>query len=386
MALPGAGSGGAAFSAKWIVAALALMFLTPTCMVLFMPAHLNESEYADEIAALESDYYLTTGRYSTSNMALWGLSGIYTAYGQGSDGSASTAYGYDAASGWLYGEKVIQNTPAQYAGTSDEFTVEQRANGLFYYKSVNANAAQDVKAGDLYTRVVMDSSHTSDRFFTSNSRVDTDMGYYYSFSGYRYVWQPLDDFMIDDNGTVKQMGRDTGALSLVWYQYATLSGISGQLAISGQDRSVSYLSATDIMAAFNGDTLASAFDMTFGNLKMHLVISIDPTRYADGLSVEDCYNAGYWAVMVYSDALTESAVSSTYSFSIDNIFTTLISIFTFDLANAYDIDGWMATFISVMVSMPFYAVLIALAIENYYLWILVALLAAVQSASSWWPF
>ena len=386
MGLLGGGGGGAAFTSKWIVAALAIMFLVPTTMVLFVPAHLSESEYAEQIAELESDYYATTGTYTTSNMALWALSGIYTAYGEDSQGNASLQYGYDEVSGWLYGMKVVSNSPGQYTGTDDAFTVTQGSDGLFYYSAVSSTSHSDVAVNDLYTRVVMDANHVSDRFFSTSTKVTTDTGYYYQFSGYRYVWQPLEDFYIDDDGNTRQLGRDSAALSLIWYQYSTLSGIAGQLAISGQDRSVSYLSASDILEAFNGDTLSSSFNLVFGNLKMHLVIAIDPVKYAGGLSVTDCYNAGYWSVMVYSDAISDSAVTGTYSFSIDNIFTTLISIFTFDLADQYDIDGWMATLVSVLVSLPFYAVLIGLAIENYYLWILVALLAAVQTASSWWPF
>lgn len=76
---------------------------------------------------------------------------------------------------------------------------------------------------------------------------------------------------------------------------------------------------------------------------MHIVIRLDPYVYGvEGGDVASVYNNGYFSVLVYSDAIAESMISSqNYEFSIENVGETLIGILTFKLDEKYDIDGWM---------------------------------------------
>ena len=84
--------------------------------------------------------------------------------------------------------------------------------------------------------------------------------------------------------------------------------------------------------------------------------------------------------MVYSDQDAISAVTSqTNEFSPERILDTVIMLFTFDIQEEYDLDGWVAILASAIFSLSFYAVLIALALNHAYLWALVAIVAIFQS-------
>lgn len=371
------------FAYKWIVLALVIMSVTPIFFNLFVPARDN-GEWQEEIADIQGTYYAQSGSYSTPAQNIWTLTGIYTPYAGGS-------YGYDH--GWIYGSKIESNTPGQYAASSGEmFTVQQMDNGLFYYTSKpdnrtdikvatwdSANSKWNYDGCTVYSAVTMDANHVSNVFFTTTSKVEMDGYYYYAYTGYRYVFSSLNDYYTNINGETVKVSSDSSALSLIWYQYQSLSGVSGQLSINNGDYSVSYLSSKDIVAAYDDITYSSTFDMMFSGVKMHLIISLNPTMLARGLSVADCYNAGYWSVMVYSDAVISGVGNATYSFSLDNLMGTLISLFTFNVAEDYDIDGYVGILAGLFISLPMYAALFSLALQNKWLWMIVAVIAAIQS-------
>lgn len=127
--------------------------------------------------------------------------------------------------------------------------------------------------------------------------------------------------------------------------------------------------------------------MTFNNVAMHLTIRLDPTKVSAGVSVQDCYNLGFWSVIVSSDSLSSGSVGDkSYDLSVDNLLNVLVSLFTFNVSEDYHIEGWIGTVASLMVTMPFYAILIALSLEYTPLLILTGILAAIQAGLSWWPF
>lgn len=149
---------------------------------------------------------------------------------------------------------------------------------------------------------------------------------------------------------------------------------------------MSYITANDIIRAFNDTNLTSTFDMVFNSCQMHIIIRLDP--YVYGLlngNIEDIYNNGYFSVMVYSDAIAESMTSQNYEFSVDNVGSTLINILTFRLDTQYDIDGWMALVVSLLLTMPLYLALIAIAFTEPQVWILLAIMALVQTIGALWP-
>lgn len=411
------------WTSKMVIVALLIVFFTPLFFSIFAPTYMQNEEdaYADQISALEEEYYLATGNKVTATTEVWGLKGIYTPF----DGHV---YGY-TDDGWIYSERIDEYAPYQYSASaigSDSdtyYSVKRMDNGLYYYVTAPANNAGDIvpatpiyedpddnttaivgwdyKNATLYTAVSMDSNHPSTIFFTPSSKQEINGHYYYNFNGYRYSFSPLRVFGLNVDGNMTMIQPNSTSLNLIWYQYATNSGIAGQLAINQQDQGVSYLSASDIVRAYNPNIYSATFDMTFGSgIPMHLTIRLDPYMMSQGdmngniMSVEQAYNAGYWSVIVSSDAVATSSIQDTsYDLSLDNIFETLINLFTFRITEQYDIPGWEGTIASLFVTMPLYAVLLAVCISNYYLLILVALMGVIQglvsglqSVGDWWPF
>lgn len=381
------GGGASEWMHKWMLIGLGILVFTPLLFGLWFPAE-YEGEFADVQNDIEEQYLHMTGSYSTPQQNIWTLTGIYTPYN-------SEKFGW-TDDGWLYGTEVKTYSPSQYQST-DQFpgtlTVKKADNGIWYYKSVPNNfqgitlatwdgdKVTNPKEASVYSSIYFDNAHKSDRFFTTTTKTETAQGYYYDYSGYRYTYQPLSNYNIDVSGTITKVDRDTTSLSLIWYQYSTLSGIAGQLTISGSDSGVSYITSDDIIRVFNSANSTAVFDMTFNGVPMHLLIRMDPSRLA-WLSVADCYNQGYWNVMVYSDAIAASLSGDTYEFNINTMWDTIVNIFTFNLANEYDIDGWEGFVVSVLFSMVLYSVLLIIAMDHPFVFIIIGLIGLIQAATS----
>lgn len=390
------GGGGSEWMHKWLLAGMAIMAFTPMLFGLFFPEQYT-GEYADVQEDIEEQYLQLTGTYSKPEQNIWTLTGIYTPY-------SSEQYGW-TEDGWLYGSEVKEYSPSQYQSDDNgDLVVKKADNGIWYYVSVpnnmtgitvaqwNGNHVENPKQATVYSSVYFDNDHKSYGFFTTSTKTETSQGYYYDYSGYRYSYQPLSDYNIDVSGTITKVTRNTTSLSLIWYQYSKLSGIAGQLTISGNDSGVSYLIDEDIIREFNAANSTAVFDMTFNGVPMHLLIRMDPSKLA-WMSVSDCYNMGYWNVMVYSDAVADSLSGDTYSFNINTIWETIERIFTFNLNEKYDIPDWMGFVVSMMFTMVLYSVLIIIALDHPIVFILVALIGLIQAATTFlgsgmdlWPF
>ena len=381
---------------KLVVMALFIMFLVPTLFTLYVPQHeTNVDPYEQQIAQLQESYYMSTGHMVTATTEVWGLTGIYTPYGGG-------AYGI-TEDGWIYGQRVLDYSPTQYDVTDANAIGAYRvgyneSDHLYYYLDAPSNRTDIVTANGtppnltinpndtkstVYTEVAMDNGNVSSIFFTPGGKTTTDRGYYYEYTGYRYAFQPLRAYTALVGGTETEVVPNSTSLSLIWYQYSTLSGIAGQLTISGSDTGLSYLNADDIVREFNSSTSSSTFDMTFNNVAMHLTIRLDPAYIARGTSPQACFDNGYWSVIVSSDAVATSKLNdATYDFNPNNIFDTLVKLFTFRIAEDYNIEGWMGILASLMITMPLYACLIAIALEYHIVLIFVAILGAIQAITS----
>ena len=374
------GGGSTEFEYKHIVWALIIIVALPILMPLMCPPVYGDRDWEAEIEDIENTYYRQSGIGATSEINVWTLTGIYTPY-------SGTSYGY-TADGWLYGDRIDTNTPSQYSTNpywaDEEFTVTRASNGLYYY-TTPPNHSPDIIANEtVYSAVTMDVSHKSDVFFSSAGKTTQGDSYYYAYTGYRYAFQPLSNYETTKDGTTYEIDAQTSSVSLVWYEYMSLDGLCGQMAVSGKDYGVSYIDSEDVIRAYDSTNYSARFDMMFGNLPMHLVIRLNPYAVASGMSIPDIWTGGYWSVMVYSDQDAQSATfSQTWEFSPNQILETVISLFTFDVTSQYQLSGWEATLASATFSLAMYAALIAVALNHAYLWILVAAVAALQGLKFW---
>lgn len=363
-----------------------VLILLPTMLGIFFPTYDGSME--KELSALGEDYYKITGASPTSE-EVWGLSGIYTAYGVGPDGQPSTAWG-TTRDGWIHGSRIVTYSPSQLEdlnGGKEGYTVTyDQDKGLYYYTSkgddlisvtVDSGDPQDPEKGTLYTSVTMDKLQKSERFFTVGDRTMKENGtFYYEFTGYRYCFQPLRDYKASNDLNVE---ATTSSLSLIWYSYLNDDGISGQLIISGSDSGIAYITSTQILEAFNQANYSAKFQMVFNGLNMNIYIQINP--YAlQHYSVEECYKEGYWSVLVTSPSVSDSAGLTLDSFSPDRIWTAVCDLLTFNLDH-YGLGGAAGTIASLVFSMGFYTTLIAIGLSVWPVLIFAGLVAAIQALS-----
>lgn len=399
----GSGGGDSKFAFGLIIFALAMTLLLPIGLSVFAgtttATELNTEEQL-------SGYYDFTGT-SPSREAIWSLTGIYTPFGVDRNGEANTTnYGH-TDDGWLYGESVTVYEPSQYKDTNYAYKVVKGDDGLFRYAydisydennneiKTSVNYTGDHKSGDLYTDVSFDPTKKSNIFFTQAMKNEKDGFFYYQYSGYRMAFQPTSSYRTQNaDGDYIDVVANTTSLSLVWYQYYTSqnSGISGQLIISSQDYSVAYLNSAQIIQAFNSTTSTAKFTLNFSGVPINLYVRIDPIQLANGLSVQQCYDLGYWSVMVTSLSTDSSAyMQSDNELNPYSIFDKMVKLLTFNYQD-FGISDNLGIICSLLIVVPFYAGLIAICIGGgIQMLIWVGILAAIQGIATLisnigWPF
>lgn len=378
------------FVFKAVIFSVAIMFLMPTMIGIFV-----DKDSGDTTNALADDllsgYHNFTGTTANVNEEIWCLSGIYTPYGVGADGSQSLNYLY-TSDNWLAGARILSNTPTQYVGTESAFSVTYDADDKCYrYGGTNTTYQDGKQSGDVYTSITMDSAKKSDVFFTSQGKTSTSNGFYYDFTGYRYAFSPTGDYyVVDADNNPKQVIATSTSLSLIWYEYyGQASGISGQLVLSGNDSGLAYIDSNSIVERIGQNQIAK-FNMTFNGVDMNVYIKINPYFLAVGMSVAECFNAGYWSIMVTSTSTDISTYMSTeYKLNMENIWGTFVDLFTFNM-DAYNLSPMMQTIASVTVSLCLYALLLSIGLVCWPILIIAGLVAVVQAFSiadiGWLPF
>ena len=408
----GSGGGDTATIARYFMIGVCVMFFFPLIINVFADVNPNIQEVDDVQQELLEDYYGIVNASATQEQA-WVLTGIYSPYGTNAAGNASTSY-MVLDDGWIVGDRVTTYTPSQYASGLDNhegYTVQYDSDRKLYYYTTAASGGYE--QGDLYTRVTMDKNKMSSIFFSSAGKVSQGENFYYQFNGWKYTFQPTANYTgVTAEGQPIDVTANTTSLSLIWYQYLTQSGIAGQLVLSGSDSGVSYLTSTEIVRAFNSANYTSQFRMEFNGVNMNVYVLLNPYAISQGYSVEECYNNGYWSILVTSLSTNPDAYNNTdYSFNIYEIWNTIIALFTFDADRLFGGDETAATIASMAFCGTFYVLLIAIGLNHKEVLILAGVIALIQGiaaflepltnligeigealkglwdqATSWWPF
>lgn len=382
------------FTFKAIIFATAIMFLLPTMINLFVEQTdvSATSELSDELLKGYQDF---TGTSSTNvHEELWVMNGIYTPYGIGIDGNGNeyqTQSYFYTPDHWIHSGRVTNYRPIQYVNQPPDHSVYYDSTDKCYRYS-SASTIDGYSQGDLYTSITMDSDHKSDVFFTSNSKTTIGDNFMYDYTGWMYSFVPSNDYyVVDANGNSRQVIATSTSLNLIWYDvYGQASGLSGNLVISGNDSGVAYLDANSIVQAFNSTNNISKFTMIFNGVECYVYIKISAYYLSQGMNVEDCFNAGYWNVMITSKSTEITTyMSSEYSMNVSNIWDTMVDIFTFNL-DSYNMSPMMKTVASITISLCLYAMLLTIGLSCWPVLILAGLVAVIQSFSiadvDWWPF
>ena len=370
-----------------VVLAVAILFLMPTFISVFVEKNTDQDETPVNLDNVLEGYNKFTGTYPT-NEEIWALTGIYTPVGIDSNGNATSNYAY-TPDHWIYGARVGTYSPSQFTGSSS-YAVGYN-DGFYYY---TGNTLDGHKTGDLYTSVAMDTAQKSDIFFTpSGKRVDGE-NWFYEYDGFRYSFQPISDYYYKNaDGDITKTTASNTSLSLIWYDFYGNSGISGQLVLSGSDSGVAYLTSSEIVSAFNSANNMAKFKMTFNGNDMNVYIKIKNEYTSLGYSVAECFDMGYWEIMVTSISTNiQTYLSTDYSMNVYNIWETFIDILTFDMDD-YNLSPEMPLVAGITLSVVLYAALLSIGLTCYPVLLLAGLVAIIQTIASTgielpdlWPF
>lgn len=363
------GGGDSNFRFGIVVFAISILLLMPTFISVFVEKDTGDTA-PENLDKVLDGYQRFTGTFPT-NENVWALTGIYTPVGIDANGNLSQNYAY-TEDHWIYGARVGSYSPSQFSGSS-AYTVGY--DGGFYYYS--GNTLDGHKAGDLYTSVAMDAAQKSDIFFTPAGKRVSGENWYYEYDGLRYSFQPLSDYYYKNtNGDIMKTTASNTSLSLIWYDYYGNSGISGQLVLSGSDSGVAYLTSSEIVSAFNSANNMAKFRMTFNGNDMNVYIKIKNEYTSIGYSVAECFDMGYWEIMVSSISTSvETYLSTDYSMNVSAVWETMVDLFTFNMSD-YNMSPDMQMICSVTISAVMYAALIALFPE---IWPIVLIAGVVQA-------
>ena len=395
--------GNSKFAYGMLIFAMAMTLLLPIGLSIYAPstAISNDRNTQEQLEG----YYSFTGT-SPSREAIWSLTGIYTPFGIDRYGESNTTQYGHTDDGWLYGDSIEVYEPSQYKDTNYGYTVTKGDDGLYRYaynvvtvpddpgvpdgpthqENQSVTYAGNHKSGDLYNEVSFDPTKKSPIFFTESMKNEQDGFFYYQYGGYRMAFQPTSSYRTQNaDGDTINVIPNTTSLSLIWYQYYTSSqsGLSGQLIISAQDFSVAYLNSAQIIQAFNSTTSTAKFTLTFSGVPINLYIRIDPIQLANGLSVQQCYDLGYWSVMVTSLSTDSSAyMQSDNALNPYAVFDKIVGLLTFNYED-FGISDDMGILCSLLIVVPFYAGLIAICIGGgLEMLIMVGILAAIQGIAT----
>lgn len=369
------------FTYGLLVVAIIFLIGMPYCINVFAPAQ-TVNPYADQLEQLNADYKDFTGS-SPVKEDIWTLEGIYKPYTQ------NGPYGY-TSDGWLHGGEVHSYTPTQYSSGPTAYTVENtkivdgEVRDLPYYQYTSIGQAYTgIEEGDVYTSVALDVNQKSDIFFTPNNKTELVNGsFFFDYSGYRYAFKPLVDIVgLDINNDPLMYSANTSTCSIVWYQFYNISsGLSGQLIVQyGDDRGTAYITTETILSSFTSQNNTSKLALQFNGVKLNLYVRMDSYYMASGLSLEECFNSGYYSIMITSDSVDSSAYMATdYKFNPEGIFNTMIDLLTFNTED-YGFSGIVAYLYNMVVIVTFYAGLLVVGMNNYKVLIVAGILTAIEA-------
>ena len=369
-----------------VVMAVAILFLMPTFISVFVEKD-NGDSAPDNLDNVLDGYNKFTGTYPT-NEEVWALTGIYTPVGVDANGDPTPNYAY-TPDNWIYGARIGSYSPSQFTGSST-YTVGYD-DGFYYY---SGNTLDGHVTGDLYTSVAMDINQKSDIFFTPSGKRTSGDNWYYEYNGYRYSFQPLSDYLYKNtNGDIMKTTASNTSLSLIWYDYYGNSGISGQLVLSGSDSGVAYLTSAEIVSAFNSANNLAKFKMTFNGNDMNVYIKIKNEYTSAGYSIAECFDYGYWEIMISSISTSANTyISTDYSMNVYNIWDTFVDLFTFNMDD-YGMSPEMQMVASITISVVLYASLLSLGLTCYPILIVAGVVALIQTIATsgfefpdLWPF
>lgn len=339
------------------------MSVMSTCLITVYVAGSSDYDY-DTINLYRSKLATFTGGKLVNDNP-WVLNGVYTPYNPlttpDSEIQNHIERDNSASPGWLYGEKIT-NYP--YLGMVSDIKLDpnQKSNQLLTvgdpYNYEYQNGKQWWNGGNDWG-ITLWNADFSRTLLGWTGLVDNNYGYdlvsgsvsNWAYTGYRYTFDPVLPFSTEDSS------KD-GRLSVVWYQIANDSGISGALEIymsSTQEQiKLGSVSSKEIIGAFKtAEGYVQVFDFNFEGTHLNLTIRFDPTVYNNYNTLQAAWDAGAWSMAVSSASagnFFDVENSNAFSITTGSAFDTFIKIYTFDYPHFE--DGWSEFIMWLLIGLP----------------------------------
>ena len=176
----------------------------------------------------------------------------------------------------------------------------------------------------------------------------------FSFTGWRYVFDPTLPFSVASEDNPTNTSAKDGSLSIVWYNYNQQEGISGGLQIYGGDVLLSTYSASDIVAGYNNtSTYATTYEFNFNGVMLTLSIRFDADVLANGTPLMQAFSAGAWTMAISSISagnFYDIKGSASFAGTAGSMIDTFIDIYTFDLPSVN--NDWAKMVMWLLVGLP----------------------------------
>ena len=323
-----------------------MTMVSTLCVGILLPAH---SAYSyEDVSAQRIGLEGFTGE-SMTNQAPWMLTGVYTPYVINADHGVTE-------DGWLYGESIdypylneafnIKLDPGQKSdipiSTDGKQSVTDTWDEIKW-------GFRDPRIGPNIQRAIAEALGID----VYNHYEKTSTFNAWNYTGYRYEFDPMLPFQLDEEGNKKPSAAD-GKLSIVWYNYGGHEGISGGLIIYGQnDVLLASYSASDIIGSYNAiNSHSTKYVMNFNGVLINLNVRFDPDVINSGKPLGQAWTDGDWSIAFTSLSagnFLDLKNSTSFSTSVGSMVETFVNIFTFDVP---DLPLHYAIFLWLLVALP----------------------------------
>ena len=305
----------------------------------------------DTVAGYRGDLIKFSGE-SMINETPWVLTHVYTPYAYIPNADQDMEDHIDE-DGWLYGEEIttypylnksagIKLDPDQKSSmpitVSEEQPVFTFQNGFKWWAD---------NPMDFLTKPI------GEFFGNDPYTYKTQVASVWNYTGYRYVFDPTLPFGEATEDNPNNIASRDGALSIVWYSYSGIEGLSGGLQIYNGEVLLASYAASDIIADYQMDSAyATVYDFTFDGVLLHLSIRFDQS-YIDQYTLRDMWTRGYWSMAISSTSagnFLDVDNSASFANTAGGMVDTFIKIYTWNLPQIS--NPWAMTVIWLMVGLP----------------------------------
>lgn len=333
-----------------------------TALLATFAAGTGDYDY-DVIKSYQDDLVEFSGE-TLLNDTPWVLKHVYTPFDPANTPQDQYESHTDEA-GWLFGTDMINSYPDKDKAAFIHLDSNQKSNQILSVgESIDWsytvgkewwNGGNDYGIVFPLAKIV---SAVNPKLIGDGYIYNSGTGNNWNYTGYRYVFDPTLPF--SEGSSAKN-----GQLSIVWYDTATDTGLSGGLDIYGsnhkygspaEETRLASISASDIIRAYQTNSgYASIYDFNFDGAHINLSIRFDADVLERYPSLRAAWDAGAWSMAI-------STVSAGNFFDVDNdpsafvtsagsMVDTFIQIYTFSYPE-FDNDPWANVILWLFVGLP----------------------------------